>query len=156
MKKITLIMLLVSIGLTAQIGKQNEDRFSIQLTTDNVIFQKGIFYSGVEFQAEFSNGIYIRPQLHYAALKDGSTELSSGIGYNLAYNRWNYKSGVKLGFIKRAVMYPTFGIELGTEYHITEKIGIGIRASYNARADNVYYDGNMWICNSQMYIKFVL
>ncbi len=140
----------------AQIHRQDEDRFSIQLTTDNVIFQKGIFYVGIEFQAEFSNGIYIRPQIHYAVLKDGYLETSAGIGYNLAYNRWNYKSGIKLGIVNRAATYPIFGFEAGIEYHITEKIGIGLRGSYDARGDADFYDGDKWRYNSQGYVKFIL
>jgi len=140
----------------AQIHHQDEDRFSIQITTDNVIFQRGIFYGGIEFQAEFSNGIYIRPQIHYAALKDGYLETSAGIGYNLAYNRWNYKAGIKLGVINRAATYPILAVEAGVEYHITDKIGIGLRGSFDARGDADFYDGQKCVYNSQMYLKFVL
>jgi hypothetical protein len=150
------IILLMSTICSAQVHRQDEDRFSIQLTTDNVVFQKGIFYGGVEFQAEFSNGIYIRPQIHYCALKDGYLETSAGIGYNLAYNRWNYKSGIKLGVINRAATYPIFGFEGGIEYHITDKIGIGLRGSYDARGDSKFYGGDSWVYNSQGYVKFVL
>ena len=153
---IIITSILVTIKTNAQIHHQDIDRFSIQLTTDNVIFQKGIFYGGAEFQAEFSNGIYIRPQIHYAALKDGYLEISSGIGYNLAYNSWNYKGGIKLGFINRAATYPLFAFEAGVEYHITDKIGIGLRASYDARGDVDFYDGNKWRYNSQGYLKFIL
>lgn len=140
----------------AQVHRQNEDRFSIQLATDNVIFQKGIFYGGIEFQAEFSNGIYIRPQIHYAALKDGYLETSAGIGLNFIYNRWNYKGGIKLGVINRAATYPIFGVEAGFEYHISDFIGLGVRGSYDKRGDAVFYDGNSWQYNSQCYLKFVL
>ncbi len=153
---VILAFILICTFANAQIHKQNEDRFSIQITTDNVIFQKGIFYGGIEFQAEFSNGIYIRPQIHYADLKDNYLETSSAIGYNLAYNRWNYKSGIKLGVINRASVYPIFGVEGGVEYHITDKIGIGLRGSYDARGDSSFYDGNKWVYNSQGFIKFVL
>lgn len=154
MKK--LILLLLTISATAQIHRQDEDRYSIQITTDNVIFQKGIFYGGVEFQAEFSNGIYIRPQIHYAALKDGYFETSAAIGYNLAYNRWNYKAGVKVGLINRAATYPLLGIEANLEYQITDKIGIGLRASYDKRGDADFYDGQQYVYNSQGFIKFIL
>lgn len=150
------LILLATIAATAQIHRQDEDRFSIQLTTDNVIFQKGIFYGGIEFQAEFSNGIYIRPQIHYADLTDGYLETSAGIGYNLAYNRWNYKAGIKLGVINRAATYPIFGVEANLEYHITDAIGIGLRGSYDARSDADFYGGDKWVYNSQGYIKFIL
>jgi len=149
-------ILLMSTICFSQIHRQNEDRFSIQLMTDNVIFQKEIFYGGVEFQAEFSNGIYIRPQIHYAALKDGYLETSSGIGYNLAYNKWNYKSGIKLGVINRAATYPLFAIEAGIEYHISDKIGVGLRGSYDKKGDADFYDGEQWVYNSQVYLKFKL
>ena len=89
-----ILLFLLTISATAQIHHQDEDRFSIQLMTDNCIFTDNTFYAGVEFQAEFSNGIYIRPQIHYADLTDGYLETSAGIGYNLAYNRWNYKAGI--------------------------------------------------------------
>jgi hypothetical protein len=151
-----LAMILFCTLVNAQIHKQNEDRFSIQLTTDNVIFQKGIFYGGVEFNAEFSNGIYLRPQIHYADLTDGYLETSAGMGLNFAYNRWNYKSGIKLGVINREATYPIFGVELGIEYHITDKIGFGLRGSYDARADADFYDGDKWRYNSQGYIKFTI
>ena len=101
-----LLLLATTTICTAQIHHQDEDRFSIQLTTE-----KNVIYAGVEFQAEFSNGIYIRPQIHYAALKDGYLETSAGIGYNLAFNRWNYKGGIKLGVINRSATYPIFAFE---------------------------------------------
>ena len=151
-----ILLFLLTISATAQIHHQDEDRFSIQLMTDNVIFQKGIFYGGVEFQAEFSNGIYIRPQIHYADLTDGYLETSAGIGYNLAYNRWNYKGGIKLGLINRASTYPLFGVEAVIEYHISDKIGIGLRGSYDRRSDADFYDGQDYVYNSQGYIKFIL
>ena len=154
MKK--LLLLLATTMCLSQVKHQDQDRFSIQLTTDNVIFQKGLFYAGIEFQAEFSNGVYIRPQIHYAALKDGYLETSAGIGYNLMHNKWNYKSGIKLGVVNRAATYPIFGFEGNLEYHITDKIGIGLRGSYDARSDADYYDGKKWVYNSQGFIKFVL
>ena len=153
---VVLAFILICSVANAQIHRQNEDRFSLQLMTDNVIFQKDVFYAGIEFQAEFSNGIYIRPQIHYASLTDGYLETSAGIGYNLAYNRWNYKGGIKLGVINRAATYPLFAFEAGIEYHITDKIGIGFRGSYDARGDADFYDGEKWVYNSQGYIKFVL
>jgi len=152
---IFIICLILAVLLCSAIASA-QDRFSLQLTTDNVIFQKGIVYAGVEFQAEFSNGIYIRPQIHYAALTDGYLETAAGIGYNLTYNRWNYKGGIKLGVINRAATYPLFGVEGSIEYHFTEKIGIGLRGSYDARGDADFYDGQKWRYNSQMYLKFVL
>ena len=151
-----ILLFLLTISATAQIHHQDEDRFSIQITTDNCIFTDNTFYAGVEFQAEFSNGIYIRPQIHYADLTDGYLETSAGIGYNLAYNRWNYKAGIKLGLINRASTYPLFAFEAVIEYHITDKIGIGLRGSYDARGDADFYDGEKWVYNSQGYIKLKL
>jgi len=159
-----IIMVIIAIIIAtsvanAQIHFQDEDRYSIHLATDNVIFQKGIFYGGVEFQAEFSNGIYIRPQAHYCALKDGYLETSAGLGLNLSLNRWNtinVYSGIKLGVINRAASYPIFGFEAGIEFNITDKIGLGLRGSYDARGDSDFYGGNKWIYNSQGYIKFIL
>ena len=152
---IFIICLILAVLLCSVIANA-QDRFSLQLTTDNVIFQKGIVYAGVEFQAEFSNHIYIRPQLHYCDLTDGYLETSAGIGYNLAYNRWNYKGGIKLGVINRAATYPIFGFEGAIEYHFTEKFGIGLRGSFDSRADSDFYDGGDWVYNSQMYLKFIL
>jgi len=149
MKKLLLLLLFTAISSA-------QDRYSIQLVTDNVIFQRHIFYGGVEFQAEFANHIYIRPQIHFADLKDGYLETSAGIGYNTSYNRWNYKGGIKLGFINRAATYPIFGYEGAIEYHFTEKFGIGLRGSYDARGDSDFYDGKPWCYNSQFYLKFIL
>ena len=89
-------------------------------------------------------------------MKDGYLETSASIGYNLSYNRWNYKSGIKLGVINRATTYPIFGVEAVIEYHITDKIGIGLRGSYDARGDSSFYNGKQWVYNSQGYIKFIL
>lgn len=152
----TILLLLLPLLTMGQLHLQDQDRYSIQITTDNVVFQKGIIYAGVEFQAEFSNGIYIRPQIHYADLTDGYLETSAGIGLNFNYNRWNYKSGIKLGVINRASVYPIFGFEANIEYHITDKIGLGLRASYDRRGDAEFYDGDDWKYNSQGYIKFIL
>ncbi len=149
MKKIIFI-LLASISLNAQ------DKFSFQVTTDNVIFQKGILYAGVEFLAEFSNGVYIRPQIHYASLKDGYLETSAGIGYHLDYNRFGYKAGIKLGVINRADTYPIFAYEASIEYNITNSFSFGLRASYDRRGDSAFYDGDSWKYNSQGFLKFKL
>jgi len=149
MKKLLLLLLFTAIS-------NAQDRYSIQLATDNVIFQKHILYAGIEFQAEFSNHIYIRPQIHFAALKDGYLETSSGIGYNVSFNRWNYKAGVKLGVINRAATYPLLAVECAIEYHFTDKFGIGLRGSYDKRGDAEFYDGQYYVYNSQFYIKFVL
>lgn len=151
MKKIIVAALLLTTMSKAQIHIQNEDRFSIQISTDSKFSKKGI-----EFQAEFSNGVYIRPQIHYENLKDGYIETSAGMGLNLNYNRWNYKSGIKLGLIHRAATYPIFAAEVGTEYHISEKLGIGLRVSYDARGDSDFYDKKDWVFNSQFYLKFIL
>jgi len=112
-----------------------QDRYSINITTDNVIFQKHIFYGGVEFDAEFSNNIYVRPSLHYADLKDGYLETSCGIGYRLPLERLSLKSGVKIGLIHRASTYPILGIEGAIEYLISEKFAIGLRGSFDKRGD---------------------
>lgn len=133
-----------------------QDRYSIQITTDNVIFQKGLFYGGIEFNAEFNNHIYVRPQIHYADLKDGYLETSAGIGAHFDYNRWNYNAGVKIGVINRAATYPILGIEIGTAFKITDKIAIGLRASYDKRGDAKFYEGKDWVYNSQGFIKFEL
>jgi hypothetical protein len=172
MKK--LLLLFVAFGMNAQIHRQDEDRFSIQITTDNVIFQKGIFYGGIEFQAEFSNGIYIRPQIHYADLPDGYLEISAGIGLNLTYEKtteydWkmiqymlnhlngtNLNLGVKLGNITRDGTNGIFGFEAGLDFPLTEKIRFGFRGSYDARGDADFYDGEKWVYNSQAFIKFIL
>ncbi len=151
MKNTLITLLLISTFTNAQIHHQDEDRFSIQMATE-----KNAISAGIEFQAEFSNGVYIRPQIHYVALKDGYLETSAGLGYNLTFNRWNYKAGIKLGVVNRAVTYPIFAVEGGLEYHITEKIGLGIRGSYDARADADYYGGKPWQYNSIGYIKFAL
>lgn len=73
---LTLCMLLLSITSYPQVFFYGEDRYSIDITTDNVIFQNGTAYVGLEFLAEFSNGIYIRPQIHFADLEDGYLETS--------------------------------------------------------------------------------
>lgn len=144
---------------SAQLKFNNEDRYYLQLVTDNVIFQKGIFYGGIEFKAEFSNGIYIRPQIHYADLKDGYLETSAGLGLNLVYdssnhlNGTNIYSGIKLGVINRAATYPILGLELGIDFYITENISFGFRGSYDCRGDSDFYDGNKWVYNSQGVLK---
>ena len=149
MKKLILLLLFTAIA-TAQ------DRYSINVTTDNVIFQKGIFYGGIEFDAEFNNGIYVRPQMHYAALKDGYLETSAGIGYRLPLERLSFKSGVKIGLIHRAATYPILGIEGAVEYKITENFGIGLRSSWDMRGDANFYDGQDMVWNTQGYLKFKL
>jgi hypothetical protein len=169
-----LAAVLVTTIATSQIHRQDEDRFSIQISTDNVIFQKSIFYVGIEFQAEFSNGIYVRPQIHYADLKDGYLETSAGIGINFTYektteydckiiqyflthlNGTNFYSGIKLGVINRSATNGIFGYEAGFSFYITDKISLGLRGSYDLRGDSDFYDGEKWVYNSQGYIKFIL
>jgi len=149
MKKLILLLLFTAISSA-------QDRYSINITTDNVIFQKGIFYGGIEFDAEFNNGIYVRPQIHIADLKDGYLETSAVIGYRIPLERMSLKSGVKLGLIHRAATYPILGIEGAIEYKITEKFGIGLRGSYDMRGDANFYDGQDMVWNSQGYLKFKL
>ncbi len=152
---IFIICLILAVLLCSAIASA-QDRYSLQLTTDNVILQKGIVYAGIEFKAEFSNHIYVRPQIHYASLKDGYLETSAGIGYHTNYNRWNYNVGIKLGVINRAATYPLFAFEGAIEYHFTDKFGIGLRGSYDSRGDADFYDGQSWVWNSQGYLKFIL
>jgi hypothetical protein len=149
-----LCVTLASILITAIAAAQ--DRYSINITTDNMMFRSHLFYGGVEFDAEFSNNIYVRPQIHYADLKDGYLETSAGIGYRLPLERLSLKSGVKLGFIKRASSYPLLGIEGAIEYLITDKISLGLRGSYDKRGDADFYEGKDMVWNSQGYIKFGL
>jgi hypothetical protein len=67
----------------------SQDQHSINLTTDNMIFQNGRFYGGVEFDNKFTNGVYVRPQIHYADLNGKDyLETSSGIGWHVALNRF--------------------------------------------------------------------
>jgi hypothetical protein len=54
MKNLILIMLITT-SLHSKVKLQSEDRFSVHVLTDNMVFQKGLFYGGIEFQAEFSN-----------------------------------------------------------------------------------------------------
>lgn len=147
---LTLAMILITAISLAQ------DKYSINATTDNVIFQKHIFYGGIEFDAEFANNIYVRPQIHYADLKDGYLETSAGIGYHIPYNRWNYLAGVKIGLIHRAAIYPILGLEGAIEYLITDKFGIGLRGSWDKRGDANFYDGQDMVWNTQCYLKFKL
>jgi hypothetical protein len=158
--KILITILLMSTICFSQINLQDKDRFSIQITTDNVVFQKGIFYGGVEFQAEFSNGIYIRPQIHYADLKDGYLEIASGIGLNFASSvydvRTNVFTGIKLGVINRSATNAIFGFESGVEVKVLPKVSLGIRGSYDFRGDAKFYEGKDWVYNSQGYIKFII
>lgn len=173
MKKLIVLLLFTNIVL-AQIHLQNEDRYSIQFTTDNVVFQKGIFYGGIEFNAEFENGFYVRPQIHYAALKDGYLEASAGLGVNFTYektteydfkiiqyilnhlNGTNVYSGIKLGTITRSATNGIFGYEAGVSFYITEGMSLGLRGSYDLRGDAKFYGGNEWVYNSQGVLKIIL
>ena len=158
MKK-ALFLILFSSVCSSQIHLQDEDRYSIHILTDYAIFSDGIFYGGVEFQAEFSNGVYIRPQIHYASLKDGYLETSSGIGFNFSKNKWNNVNaytGIKLGVISRASIYPIFGFEGGVEVNVFKNLALGLRCSYDKRGDSDFYEGKQWQYNSQGYIKLIL
>jgi hypothetical protein len=173
MKNLIILLLFTNI-IIGQVHRQNEDRYSIQVTTDNVVFQKGIFYGGVEFNAEFSNGIYVRPQIHYASLEDGYLETSVGVGINFTYEKtteYNFKplnyvlnhlngtnayGGIKLGVINRATTYPIFGYEAGIEFVITDTFRWGLRGSYDCRSDSDFYGGDKWVYNSQGYLKIIL
>jgi hypothetical protein len=149
MKKLIILLLLTTLSYA-------QDRYSLNITTDNVIFQKHIFYGGVEFDAEFSNNIYVRPQIHYAALKDGYLETSCGVGYRLPLERLYLKGGAKIGLIHRAATYPLLAVEGAVEYILTEKFGIGMRGSYDKRGDADFYDGQDMVWNTQVYLKFIL
>jgi hypothetical protein len=151
-KSITASILLISTISFSQIHLHDKDRYSIHLLTDNAVFQKGIFYGGVEFNAEFSNGIYVRPQIHYASLKDGYLETSAGMGLNLALNNVNFYSGLKLGLINRARTYPLFAIEAGIEIPINNTLRIGVRGSYDSRGDSNFYEGKSCVWNTQGYL----
>jgi hypothetical protein len=151
--RIFLICLTLAAILVAAIAYA-QDRYSINVTTDNMIFQRHLFYGGIEFDAEFANNIYVRTQIHYADLPDGYLETSAGIGYRLPLERLSLKSGVKIGLIHRAATYPILGIEGAIEYLITDKLGIGLRGSYDKRGDADFYDGQNMVWNTQCYLKF--
>ncbi len=149
MKKLITLLLLTTLSYA-------QDQHSINITTDNMVFQKHLFYGGVEFDAEFANNIYVRPQIHYADLKDGYLETSCGVGYRLPLERLSLKGGAKIGLIHRAATYPLLAVEGAVEYLITEKIGIGLRGSYDKRGDANFYDGKGEVWNTQGYLKFKL
>ena len=122
--------------------KDNED-FTISFITDpRASFKEGGFFIGAEI--EYSGTIYTRVGVsNFAVLQDGYTELIGGIGVNFSsgyFDNVRYYTGVRLGVIKRKAGNATAGLEAGIDFKLGDKAFIGLRATYDYRSDQEFYD----------------
>ncbi len=164
MKKLfTIAILLIGMIASAQFnGKTVETRLSG--FTSPGAFKDG-FNIGLQFNANFDNGIFVAPEVFYFPDLRGSDYFHAGseIGYNVFFNE-NFRiySGVFLGVVGRSEMEGygpngTFAIQAGIEYQIPNTVlFIGLQSRYQYRTDHAPRDPNYWRYNGFVSIGFIL
>jgi len=147
MYKLILILLFTSVCFS-QIRLNRAEYFTASVVVDPCasIKEKGL---NIGVEIEYVGSIYTRASFtNFAALKDGYTDITGAVGVSLTsgyFERTRYYAGGRLGFIYRASVYPTAGVESGIDLMITDNIFIGVRSTYDYRSDQEYYGSpNVW------------
>ena len=142
--KTILLLLIFPVLLIAQgLKLKDTEDFTISIITDpRASFKEGGLFIGGEI--EYSGAIYTRVGVsNFAVLKDGYTEIIGGIGVNFSsgyFDTVRYYTGIRLGVIKRQSANATAGLEAGIDFKLGDKSFIGLRATYDYRSDQEFYD----------------
>jgi hypothetical protein len=143
MKKLIFLLLAVT-SLNAQALKFNDVEYftaSIIVDPSASIKENGLFIGS---EIEYVGLIYTRVGISsFAVLEDGYIEAIGGIGLNLTsgyFNTTRYYFGGRLGVINRQSTNPTAGVEAGFDINLGESFFLGLRATYDYRSDQEFYD----------------
>ena len=146
MKKIILLLLLTSIASAQGIrfGDSKQSNIGVIIDPYASYKEKGINI-GIEIDYR-ENGLYIHTGIqNFSAIKGGYTEwiTAGGANLNIGYfDNLRVYAGPRLGLISRGgSIYPTAGIESGTDYVFENGFIIGFRATYDYRSDFEYWGG---------------
>jgi len=141
---VTLAAILVTAVSLAQDLRFNDKEYftaSIILDPNASIKEHGLFIGG---EIEYVGLIYTRVGVaNFAALEDGYTEAIGAIGLNLTsgyFDKVRYYAGGRLGVIKRQSTNATAGVECGFDFILGENAFVGLRAVYDYRSDQEFYD----------------
>jgi len=157
MKTIKTIILLFVCAVSCA---QNYDkRFTVSINTEpNAIIKDGFnFGVNIDYQMTytyFKAGIYSFPDLN----KVGYFQYHGAIGLNKHLGLFE-DSRVYLGLVlganfRQGNSNPIAGVEVGYQYYISEKIGIGVNASELYRGDSKYYGSDRVVYNGSIELIF--
>lgn len=127
MKKILLIILFVSLGKVVQ----SQESIGYSFYTDMN------FSRGVEIRPEFRDW-YLSFQAEQFFLNE-ETFFNWGfsLGLKKRKNDFDFFGGVRVGFMNfDSRQTPAFGVELETDYYISESVIIGLRCALDSYADS--------------------
>jgi hypothetical protein len=141
---LTLAAILVTAIANAQDLRFNDKEYftaSMILDPNASIKESGLFIGG---EIEYVGLIYTRIGIaNFAVLEDGYTEAIGAIGLNLTsgyFDKVRYYAGGRLGVIKRQATNATAGVECGFDFLLGETAFVGLRAVYDYRSDQDFYD----------------
>lgn len=147
MKNLLLLLLLTMSIANSQIRLGDSKQSNIGVLIDPYAsFKEPSINIGAEIDYR-ENGLYIHTGLqNFSAIKGNYLEwiTAGGINLNLGYfDNLRIYTGGRLGLIFRGgEVYPTFGIEAGTDYVFESGFIIGFRTTYDYRSDFEYWGGN--------------
>jgi hypothetical protein len=144
MKKL-LFVLLICASVQGQVKSKDSETFSVSVVLDPSasIKEKGL---NLGFEIEYSGAVYARASVTtFSALKGGYYDFTGAFGGTLSlgtFEKLNAYSGIRIGLIRRSTFtYPTYGLEAGLNYKITENLLVGIRSTYDYRSDFIFTGG---------------
>jgi hypothetical protein len=146
MKKLLLLLLLISFSVTAQIKKGELTYTAINIANDPYasIKEEGINIS-LELERVQNFG-YLKAGIEvFPALEGGYNYLYTAVGFNLKigyFDNWRLYSGIKAGAVnRRESVYINYGGEAGINYQIYENTLIGLKTDAIYRDDFNYWGG---------------
>ncbi len=160
MKSVILLLLVTSFSFAQSNFRLNKAEYfaaSIVIDPRASIKEKGL---NIGAEIEYVGSVYVKASVtNFAVLKDNYTDIigSAGLSFTSGYfEKVRYYVGARSGIIKRAVIYPTLGVECGIDIMITDSAFIGLRSTYDRRGDAKYYEGNEWVYSGfiKIGIKF--
>jgi hypothetical protein len=144
MKKL-LFVLLICASAKGQVKFKDSETFNFSVVLDPraSIEEKK---ANIGLEIEYSGAIYARASVTtFSALKGGYCDFTGAFGGTLslgAFEKLNAYSGVRIGLIRRSKStYPTYGLEAGLNYKLTENLLVGIRSTYDYRSDFIFTGG---------------
>lgn len=170
MKKLTIIALLLSLTINAQWIKKNTEEYSTLGVSSSIYSINSSYNPNISIELTLiSHFGYVKGNIQFIpSLLGGYIDYTGGVGLNqlssitlnflaLDINTRIYE-GIHGGLIKRGTnTYPTFGVELGEDFKLTDNISIGGKLTNNFR-DDLLYIGNSpkWIQSLSLTTTFKL
>jgi hypothetical protein len=151
MRALTFTLLLLTSICNAQwIHKIDEEYTTLTFAIDPGASNKeGGLNLGGEF-ALISYFGYVKCGVQvFPVLKGGYIDVTGGVGLNQKSSLFGVETrlfqGIRAGVIRREnYTYPLFGLDGGFDVHITRNLLLGMKGTYDKRADAAYWGANCY------------